>query len=112
MSSRFEVLATCGPARRGRLTTAHGTVETPAFMPVGTRGAVKGMTAQELEAAGAALCLDSHSLDGEVLARAIESLTADPERLTAMAEAASSRARPDAAAALVDESVALLESAR
>ena len=53
----YEVLATCGPARRGRLATAHGTIETPAFMPVGTRGAVKGMTAQELEAAGAQVML-------------------------------------------------------
>ncbi|MCP3956583.1 MAG: tRNA guanosine(34) transglycosylase Tgt [bacterium] len=54
---RFDILATSGPARRGRLFTAHGTVETPAFMPVGTRGAVKGMTAQELEAAGASVML-------------------------------------------------------
>ena len=53
----FEILATCGQARRGRLATTHGTVETPAFMPVATRGAVKGMTAQELEAAGASVML-------------------------------------------------------
>ena len=57
MALRFEVLTSCGQARRGRLTTAHGTVETPAFMPVGTRGAVKGMSAQELEAAGAEVML-------------------------------------------------------
>ncbi|HLX06769.1 MAG TPA: tRNA guanosine(34) transglycosylase Tgt [Thermoanaerobaculia bacterium] len=44
-------------ARRGRLTTPHGVVETPAFMPVGTLGAVKGVTAQELTAAGASILL-------------------------------------------------------
>ena len=53
----FEVLATCGAARRGRLTTAHGVVETPAFMPVCTLGAVKGVAPQELEAAGAEVLL-------------------------------------------------------
>ncbi len=57
MRLKFDILATDGLARRGRLETAHGTVETPAFMPVGTRGAVKGMTAQELEAAGAQVML-------------------------------------------------------
>ncbi len=36
-------------ARRGRITTAHGSIETPAFMPVGTAGTVKGMTPEELE---------------------------------------------------------------
>ncbi len=40
----FEVLARDGAARRGRLTTAHGTVNTPAFMAVGTAGSVKGLT--------------------------------------------------------------------
>jgi len=39
-------------ARRGALTTPHGTVETPAFMPVGTAGAVKAMTPEEVEALG------------------------------------------------------------
>ncbi len=57
LSLRFEVLTTCGPARRGRLTTPHGVVETPAFMPVGTLGAVKGLSADELEAAGASIML-------------------------------------------------------
>jgi len=56
---RFEVLATLGQARRGRLTTPHGVVETPAFMPVGTLGAVKGVTPQELEAAGASIMLSN-----------------------------------------------------
>jgi queuine tRNA-ribosyltransferase len=41
----------------GRLTTPHGVVETPAFMPVGTLGAVKGVTPQELAAAGAPILL-------------------------------------------------------
>ena len=59
MSLQFKVLATCGEARRGRLTTPHGVVETPAFMPVGTLGAVKGLTAQELEAAGASVMLSN-----------------------------------------------------
>ncbi|NBU76029.1 MAG: tRNA-guanine transglycosylase, partial [Planctomycetes bacterium] len=39
----FELLARDGMARRGRLTTPHGVVETPAFMPVGTLGTVKGL---------------------------------------------------------------------
>src|SRR6201988_3828565 len=48
----FEVLARDGAARRGRLTTAHGTVETPAFMPVGTAGTVKAMTPEEVVSLG------------------------------------------------------------
>jgi queuine tRNA-ribosyltransferase len=54
---RFELLATDGAARRGRLTLAHGVVETPAFMPVGTYGTVKAMTPRELAATGAQICL-------------------------------------------------------
>jgi queuine tRNA-ribosyltransferase len=53
----FEILATCGAARRGRLTTPHGSIDTPAFLPVGTLGAVKGVTPQELEAAGTEVLL-------------------------------------------------------
>ena len=49
MSFRFRVTNTDGRARRGVLTTAHGSVETPAFMPVGTQGAVKGVTNRDLE---------------------------------------------------------------
>jgi len=41
---RFEILARAGAARRARLTLAHGVVETPVFMPVGTYGAVKAMS--------------------------------------------------------------------
>ena len=53
----FEVRATDGAARLGRLTTAHGVVETPAFMPVGTYGSVKAMTPEELEGLGAQIVL-------------------------------------------------------
>jgi queuine tRNA-ribosyltransferase len=44
-------------ARRGRLTTAHGTIETPVFMPVGTQGSVKGLSPDELESLGAQIIL-------------------------------------------------------
>jgi queuine tRNA-ribosyltransferase len=54
---RFDLLATSGAARRGRITTAHGTVETPAFMPVGTRATVKAMTPDAVRAAGAEMIL-------------------------------------------------------
>ncbi len=49
---RFDLLATSGRARRGRLALAHGTVETPVFMPVGTYGTVKAMSPAELEEIG------------------------------------------------------------
>ena len=54
MSLTYEVLATDGAARRGRLQTAHGAVNTPAFMPVGTAGTVKAMTVEAVAATGAA----------------------------------------------------------
>jgi queuine tRNA-ribosyltransferase len=58
MSFRFELLKTApGGARRGRLHTPHGVVETPAFMPVGTAGTVKGMTQRALEDLGVELLL-------------------------------------------------------
>ena len=53
----FETLATDGLARRGRMRTNHGLVETPMFMPVGTYGAVKGMTPTDLETVGARIIL-------------------------------------------------------
>ena len=53
----FDLLAADGRARRGRLRTAHGSGETPAFMPVGTAGAVKGMTSEAVAAAGAEIVL-------------------------------------------------------
>ena len=57
MSLSFELLATEGAARRGRLTLNHGVVETPVFMPVGTYGTVKAMTPAMLEAIGAQIIL-------------------------------------------------------
>ena len=54
---KFELLTTDGKARRGRMVFDRGVVETPAFMPVGTYGTVKGMTPEELEATGAQICL-------------------------------------------------------
>ncbi|MES1943810.1 Queuine tRNA-ribosyltransferase [Salinisphaera sp. PC39] len=54
---RFELLATSDRARRGRLHLPHGTVETPAFMPVGTYGTVKGMLPEELRDLGADIVL-------------------------------------------------------
>jgi queuine tRNA-ribosyltransferase len=53
----FEIQAREGLARRGRLYLAHGTVETPAFMPVGTRGAVKGVTLDAVRDLGAEIIL-------------------------------------------------------
>ncbi len=54
---KFELLGTSGKARRGRMTFARGIVDTPAFMPVGTAGTVKGMTPEEVAATGAQICL-------------------------------------------------------
>ncbi|WP_027962157.1 tRNA guanosine(34) transglycosylase Tgt [Halomonas halodenitrificans] len=53
----FERLASDGRARRGRLTFPRGSVETPAFMPVGTYGTVKGMTPQSVAEIGADIIL-------------------------------------------------------
>jgi queuine tRNA-ribosyltransferase len=55
----FRVTATDGGARRGVMTTAHGEVETPAFMPVGTQGAVKGITPRDLDDVGAEIMLSN-----------------------------------------------------
>ncbi len=53
----FELLATDGAARRGRLVFPRGTVETPAFMPVGTYGSVKGLLPEQVRALGAEIIL-------------------------------------------------------
>ncbi|MDP1646914.1 MAG: tRNA guanosine(34) transglycosylase Tgt [Rubrivivax sp.] len=53
----FELLATAGQARRGRLTLEHGVVDTPVFMPVGTYGTVKGVLPRSLEEMGAQIIL-------------------------------------------------------
>jgi queuine tRNA-ribosyltransferase len=53
----FELLAEEGGARRGRLHTAHGVIDTPAFMPVGTQATVKALTPQEVGELGAQVLL-------------------------------------------------------
>jgi len=57
MSIRFIVEKNDGKARLGRLETSHGIVETPVFMPVGTQATVKGLTPDQLQAAGATMLL-------------------------------------------------------
>ncbi len=54
---QFETITSEGKARRGRLTFPRGVVETPAFMPVGTYGTVKGMLPRDIEATGAQIIL-------------------------------------------------------
>ncbi|MEK6664296.1 MAG: tRNA guanosine(34) transglycosylase Tgt [Pseudomonadota bacterium] len=54
---KFELLNTDGPARRARLTLAHGVLDTPAFMPVGTYGTVKAMRPTDLKDIGAQIVL-------------------------------------------------------
>jgi queuine tRNA-ribosyltransferase len=56
-ASRFSLIACDGQARVGRLETPHGAVETPVFMPVGTQGTVKGLTPDQVKAAGAQMIL-------------------------------------------------------
>src|SRR5580704_16667897 len=53
----FQLQGRDGEARTGRLTTPHGVVRTPAFMPVGTAGAMKGMHWREVRDAGADIVL-------------------------------------------------------
>lgn len=55
----FELLNTKGTARRGRLTTAHGVIETPFFMPIATKGAVKTMSSQDMDKLGAQVLLSN-----------------------------------------------------
>ncbi len=57
LAPAFTLQAADGPARRGRLHLAHGTVETPVFMPVGTYGTVKSLTPEDLESLGAGIIL-------------------------------------------------------
>ena len=67
----FEIEASDGAARAGRLATPHGAIETPAFMPVATYGAVRGVAPDELTAAGAQILLANtyhlHERPGETL---------------------------------------------
>ena len=53
----FRLLATDGKARRGEISTPHGIVRTPAFMPVGTQATVKGLRPEEVRAAGSDIVL-------------------------------------------------------
>src|SRR6202051_3359932 len=57
LANHFELVAADGQARTGRLTTPHGVVRTPAFMPVGTSGAMKGMHWREVRDAGSDIVL-------------------------------------------------------
>lgn len=54
---KYELLAQDGLARRGRIHTAHGAIETPAFMPVGTQGTVKGLRVEDVQQTGADIIL-------------------------------------------------------
>ena len=56
-AARFEVAATCGPARAGWVHTPRGSFPTPCFMPVGTRGAVRLLSAEDLDALGTKVVL-------------------------------------------------------
>ncbi|MHC4164204.1 MAG: tRNA-guanine transglycosylase, partial [Planctomycetota bacterium] len=53
----FDLVARSGQARAGVLHTAHGPVETPVFVPVGTRATVRGLMPRQLEEAGAQMLL-------------------------------------------------------
>lgn len=76
----FHLDAGCGAARAGRLVLPHGEVPTPAFMPVGTYGAVRGLHPAEVEAAGARIILGNtyhlHLRPGEETVRALGGLHA------------------------------------
>ena len=48
----FELLNTVGALRRGRFHTPHGTFETPCFAPIGTYGALKGLTPEQVRTTG------------------------------------------------------------
>src|SRR5436305_929253 len=57
MSLRFEIQTARVPARLGQLTTSHGTIQTPVFMPVGTQATVKGVPQDLLEELGVEILL-------------------------------------------------------
>ena len=57
MTIKFDLIRTDGAARLGRISTAHGDIETPAFMPVGTAGTVKAMMPESVAATGAQIVL-------------------------------------------------------
>jgi queuine tRNA-ribosyltransferase len=74
----FTIAHTDGQARSGELSTPHGTVQTPVFMPVGTHGAVKGVSPDELRAAGTQIILGNtyhlHLRPGEEIVAAVGGL--------------------------------------
>ncbi len=74
----FTLHATSGLARAGSLTLPHGTVETPAFMPVGTHGTVRGLHPEEVRRAGAQIILGNtyhlHLRPGEAVVRSLGGL--------------------------------------
>jgi len=78
VTTAFEVTATDGAARAGVLHTAHGDVPTPAFMPVGTKGTVKGVDPDELREVGASIVLGNsyhlHFKPGEDVVAALGGL--------------------------------------
>ncbi len=78
MSLQFELISNDGRARRGRVTTPHGSIETPAFMPVGTRATVKGLMPRDLEETGAEICLGNtyhlHIAPGDKIIRKLGGL--------------------------------------
>jgi queuine tRNA-ribosyltransferase len=75
---RFDVLEKDGLARRGRIETPHGAIETPTFMPVATFGAVRGISPEELVGAGAQILLSNtyhlHERPGEETIEALGGL--------------------------------------
>ena len=76
--SHFEVTATDGAARAGILRTAHGEIETPAFMPVGTKATVKTLDPDELRTVGSQIILGNtyhlHLRPGEEIVRSMGGL--------------------------------------
>src|SRR5688500_6199141 len=58
MPFSFRLLATDGDARCGEITTAHGTIQTPVFMPVGTAASVKSLTTEQLQRLGPEIILN------------------------------------------------------
>ena len=56
----FDVKATDGLARRGQITFPRGTIQTPAFMPVGTYGTVKAVTTDQVSDSGAEILIRKH----------------------------------------------------
>lgn len=69
MKLKFELKKKNGNARRGQLIFERGTVQTPAFMPVGTYGTVKGMTPEEVKRPAHKFCSVTLSTSGCALAK-------------------------------------------